>query len=158
MTKARENETERQRHFQARLHMNKIALIGDGEGLYENDAIKVLDWCRENLTNQLGEPINDRELATLLLISYGMQTNPGWKPEGAKGAMGAVVGKFNRLLDAMSRQIERLANIDIKIIQQSAPDFDQEAWTTDSMEISSLLSTANLTGKGKSYDPDEDED
>jgi hypothetical protein len=153
----RQIETDKQRHFQARLHAQRIAPVGDKEGVYERDAIEILDWCRENLKDNFGDPITDRDLAVLLLVSYGGRIQEGWQPQGVKGATGAIVQRFNRLMDVLARQVERLENIDIAVIQQASPSFDSEGWKLDSMEISTVLSTTNLTGRGKSYDPDEDE-
>lgn len=156
--KQRPAETDKQRHFQARLHADRTANTGEGEGYFERDAIEVLDWCRANLKDKFGDPITDRDLATLLLISYGERMIEGWQPKAAKGAASAIVQRFNRIIDILAKQVERLEKIDIQVIRQSVPEFDQQAWDLDNLEISSLLSTANLTGKGKSYDPDEDED
>lgn len=139
-------------------NMRRLQGVLNAKYSHEEYPVTVLDWARSQVTKD-GKPYPDRdtlnEALTALGEKYGVQKpdDMAQLPEPTDKGI-----NINLLASELGQRLETILHRVLSNVHISdGEDWNQQRETI-AKEIGSAISTANLTGKSYTYNPDEDED
>lgn len=139
---------------------NMRRLQGVLNARYSDEAypVIVLDWARSN-TLQNGDPYPDRQIINQALLALGEKYGVAKPDDSAQLPTPEEKGiNINLLASELGTRLEGILKRVLGNVQLNGVDDWDEQKDAIAKEFGSAISTANLTGKSYTYNPEESDE